>query len=162
MEIKKTRSDFFVMLVLLILSLIFYFVIIPAQIPARSSWGTDSQFTSRTFPQILAVVLAISSFCGTISYGWKLLKLKKESAPAEEEKKKSPVLKTIYPYFIFCVTLAYGILFDKIGFTISTLVMGAALLFLLGSKNWKHYVTVIVFTAVIYVIFRYGLLVMLP
>ena len=162
MELKKTRTDFYVMLVLFILSLIFYFIIIPTQIPARSSWGTDSQFTSRTFPQILAVVLAIASFCGTISYGWQLMKLKKAAAPAEEKKEKTPILKVLFPYFIFLLILAYGILFDKFGFAISTALMASALLLALGCKNWKYYAAVLVFTIVVYVIFRYGLMVMLP
>lgn len=162
MELKKTRTDFFLMLILFILSLVFYFIIIPDQIPARSSWGTDTFFNSRTFPQILAVALALSTFCGTVSSGWKLAKLKKENASAEEKKEKTPLSKVLYPYFIFLLILAYGILFDKIGFAISTLLMGAALLFCLGCKNWKYYAVVFVFTGMIYVIFRYGLLVMLP
>lgn len=161
MEIKKTRTDFWVMLILCVLSILFYFVIIPAQIPARSSWGTDSQFTSRTFPQILAIVLAISTFCGTVSSGWKLAKLKKESAP-EEKKERVPIMQVLFPYFIFLLILVYGILFDKIGFAVSTALMASALLLVLRCKNWKYYVVVLVFTVAIYVIFRYGLLVMLP
>ena len=111
MEIKRTRTDFWVMLILFVLSIIFYFVIIPAQIPARSSWGTDAQFTSRTFPQILAVVLAISSFCGVISNGWKLAKLKKEEAPVSEKKDAVQILQVLFPYLVFLLILAYGILF---------------------------------------------------
>ena len=40
--------------------------------------------------------------------------------------------------------------------------MAPALLFLLGCKNWKHYVAILVFTGAVFIIFRYGLKVMLP
>ena len=71
-------------------------------------------------------------------------------------------MQVLFPYFIFLLILVYGILFDKIGFAVSTALMASALLLVLRCKNWKYYVVVLVFTVAIYVIFRYGLLVMLP
>ena len=165
MESKSVKTDFFLMLLLFVLSIIFYFVIIPAQIPARSSWGTDAVFTSRTFPQILAIIVAIASLLGVANTAYRFFKIKKTmpgGATVPKEKSGTSILQVVYPYFICGIIILYGVLFDKIGFAVSTLVMAPALLFLLGCKNWKHYVAILVFTGAVFIIFRYGLKVMLP
>lgn len=57
--------------VLLILSIVFYVVVIPAQIPLRSNCGADIVFTSRTYPSLPAIALMIMSVIGmAVSLRW--------------------------------------------------------------------------------------------
>lgn len=80
MELKKARREFCFMAVLLVLSILFYTVVIPAQIPLRSTWGADIAFTSFTYPSLLAAALMVMSVIGIADAVRKILALKRQAA----------------------------------------------------------------------------------
>ena len=140
MELKKARREFCFMAVLLVLSILFYTVVIPAQIPLRSTWGADIAFTSR-----------------------KIFVLKRRAAEQpRKESAKEPLAKALVPYAVFGLILLYGVLFAKIGYIWSTLLVPPALLAVMGCRKWTYYLYVYGFAAVVYVLFRFVLQVVLP
>lgn len=163
MELKKARREFCFMAVLLVLSILFYTVVIPAQIPLRSTWGADIAFTSRTYPSLLAVALMVMSVIGIADAVRKILALKRQAAeqPAEESAKE-PLVKTLIPYAVFGLILLYGVLFVKIGYIWATLLVPPALLAVMGCRKWTYYLYVYGFAAIVYVLFRFVLQVVLP
>ena len=153
------------MTVLFLLSVLFYTVVIPVQIPLRSTWGADIAFTSRTYPSLLAIAMIGMSAIGMADALRKIFLQKRregEGKGAGQEGEKPPLLKTLIPYVIFGLILLYGALFAKIGYIWSTLLVPPAILAVMGCRKYSYYLCVYGFAAAVYVLFRFVLQVTLP
>lgn len=160
MEYKKTRQDFFSMLVLTVLSLILRYVLIPSQIQLRAN--SNPSFNAQTFPIILSMALLIISAVGLVNAAWKLYKLRGEAKSSKES--KSPIVwkKILQPTAVFLIAIFYGWAFSNLGYIVSTLIATTAVLLVLGCKKWVYYASVYGFCALVYLVFKVVLLVPIP
>lgn len=167
-EAKKLKTELCFMLVILAASAVFYTVVIPAQIPVRASWIAGDAFTSQTFPYLLAAGLFLLSAAGALIDLVKLCRLKKtapqaeQAGPARAGLTGQKLLQAAYPYGIVALVVAYGLLFKRLGFLLSTFLFITALLASLRCRKWQTYLICYAFEAVIFMLFRYILLVILP
>lgn len=167
MEIKKTKQDIVTMTILMVVCALFYFIFIPNQIRLSSAWSGNISFTSRTFPYALSVALFIVSGIGLVNAIVSFLKLKKTVKSEEKtgEKRQTDMkafLKIAMPFIVYTLILAYSILFDKIGFIYSTLIVPPILIFVLGCRKWQLYLATYGFAAVVYVVFKIILSIPIP
>jgi hypothetical protein len=162
--LKKTRQDIIVMALLMIVSLFFYFVFIPSQIPMSANWSGNVSFSSRTFPSFLMVALFITTgiglIRGIIRYAAVLKKGRAEAAVAKHDKKE--IFKIVAPYITYVFILLYCVLFQKIGYIFSTLLVPPVLMFFLGCRKWLTYIGIYVFAAILYAVFKLIMRVPLP
>lgn len=163
MELKKTRSDIIIYSLLLIVCAVMFFWLTAEEVPLRAN-AADSSFTPRTFPNLLTIGIALASAIGLISSCIKYAKLMRTETKDTTEKK--PVKKTAHewlilfaPYITFVILVVYGILFEKLGYIVSTLLLVPALTFLFGSRKWQHIAIVYAFAALMFVLFKFVLLV---
>ena len=63
------------------------------------------------------------------------------------------------PFIVFALVLLYAVLFMMIGFIPATLVVPPVILFVIGCRKWHYYPIYYVFAALMYLLFRYILLV---
>jgi len=156
MEIKKVRQDIVVMAFIMIVSALFYTYFIPSQIRLSSAWSGNTSFSSRTFPYVLAAGMFIVSSIGFLKALISYIKLKKTAETVKtnaQEKTGQKILEKAMPFIIYALIIVYIILFNKIGFILSTLIMTPLMMFLLRCRNWRYYLYVYAFEAVVYVIF---------
>lgn len=160
MEYKKAKQDLITMLLIMVLSLILRYILIPSQIQLRAS--SNPSFNAQTFPVILSVALFVISFVGALNAGWKLLKLRKENASEKEAKAPIALKKILQPAAVFLIAVFYGWAFSKLGYIVSTLIATSAVLLVLGCKKWQYYASVYGFCMVVYLVFKVILLVPIP
>lgn len=160
---KQLHRDLWIYIGLALASAVFYFIIIPHQIVLRSSWSGDVVFTSRTFPKLLAVSMFGISLAGIAETVLKTRKYVKESDKKKYAGSGTGNWKGVFIVLLFfALIVVYSILFAKIGFIISALVIIPVFLFCLGSRKWYQYAVVYSFAAMLYIIFRFLLNVPLP
>ena len=161
MDLKKNWRDIITMSILMIISVMLYFVFIPTEIPLRSSWSGDVVFNSRTFPNILAISLFVVSFIGLLGGIKKIIRLKVSEAEIKKETNGNRFAVFI-PFVVFALAILYGVLFIQIGYIGATIIVPPIIMFILKCRKWQYYFYVYVFAALIYVMFEYVLLVPLP
>ena len=162
---KKAREEFWVMVFCALLCIALFFYIIPTFIPVPPAAEKDDAFTPRTFPYFLSFIIAICTAIGLFNASVTYHKAALEVKGQKEQKQKHDrhqVLTTCMPYIIFAFIVFYGFLISHLGFIISTLIVPPAVLFLIGGHKWYQYVGILVFAAVIWVLFRFVLHVQLP
>ena len=147
------------MLIISALSAIFIVFIIPAQIPLKGSWGSDIFFTSRTYPYFASVSLLIVSALGCLWSARRMFRINKKMkeqgiVTAREKITRQKVLVWFIPYITYGFIVLYGVLVDRIGFIFATAIVPPVMLLALGCKKWTYYLSVYVFAAVLYLIFR--------
>lgn len=163
----KLFKDSIVMAVIIVASILTYNIVIPAQIPDTTG-GISSvgAIGSRDFPQLVVGLIGIIAGIELIKNLFKafkaLKKMKAENAETSENDavkpdKKEIIKKYLKVLIMFILYAVYGFLFVKFGFIIPTIFVIPLILFVVGSRNWKHYVSIYVFAAIIYVIFKYVL-----
>lgn len=160
MDYKKTKQDFTIMLLIMLLSLILRFVLIPSQIQLRSN--SNPSFNAQTFPIILSMALFMVSLLGAANAGWKLVKLRKEVTSEKEAKALCSFRKVFQPAAVFLIAVFYAWAFSKLGYIVSTLIAASAVLLVLGCKKWQYYASVYGFCIVVYLVFKVVLLVPIP
>lgn len=138
-------------LILLIFSLLLYFVITPA---AVEKGGIEAAQDPSFMPNLITIILGILSFIMLLTETFKPQQLPKE--------KVTPLfsLRVFIAIFLF---ILYMILTTLIGYIPSTFLALAAYLFFFGIRNWT---TIIVlstsFAALLYWFFAKIMFVMLP
>lgn len=167
MDIKKTKQDIVTMIILMIVSALFYFIFIPGQIRLSSVWSGSIPFSSRSFPYILSVGLFIVAGVGLANAIVSLIKLKKimkleEKTIENRRTDKKAIIKLVMPFIVYALILIYAILFKQIGYIYSTLIIPPILIFILGSKKWQFYLFTYIFAAVVYVVFKLILNIPIP
>ena len=166
-ELKKARTDAILMLAIVLLSAAMYFYLIPREIPV-SARSIQDPFTPRTFPALIVMGIGILALIGLVSYSLQYFRLKKalQDLPANGEtgRKKSAkeIIAVLMPYFFFALILLYYFLFTHMGYIPATLLVPPVMLLILGCRKWYLYAAVYVFSALMYLLFRFVLLVPLP
>ncbi|MBO4716462.1 MAG: tripartite tricarboxylate transporter TctB family protein [Spirochaetales bacterium] len=169
---KKTRKalqDLISGFCLLCFGLVMIYLIIPKQIKERSLLGAASGtgVGSKGFPLFSCWIIVIAASLLVASSAFKLVKLLREAKQAESsavEKKpnKANWINELRAVLLMILCALYMLLFVKIGYIWSTLIVPPLMLLLLGGKTWKAFVSVYGFGVVIYVIFKFVMKVPLP
>jgi|SRR5690625_4378493 len=157
MSINKNS---FTGIVFLIFGLILLFII-PLQIPE----GTGLEHGPRLFPIILSFVIIISSI-GLLIHETRIRRIEKEAESVSSKKTerywKIDLMELLRGGTIFAMMWVYILILDKLGFIISSLLFVVTSLIFYKTKNWTHYVAVIVITIIIYYVFTVLLETQLP
>ncbi|WP_409967393.1 tripartite tricarboxylate transporter TctB family protein [Bengtsoniella intestinalis] len=160
---KKIQQDLISGTIVAVFSAIMIMYIIPLGISVTSfGEGASMGINSQTFPLVATYFMLIASCVLIVSSGLKLLKLKKEH-PEEFKVKNKPRWKDeLRTAILVCLCVLYAILFSTVGYVIATLIIPPCMLLLMGSRDWKHYVSVYCVGIVIYVIFKFIMGIPLP
>lgn len=159
MNAKKLKNDIIIYILLLLACVLLFFWLTPREVVLRAN-ALDSSFTPRTFPNLLTVGIAICSAIGLTSTCLKYRKIRCTVMKEEKKKRtKHEWMTMLAPYITFAILIVYYVLFEKLGYIISTLLLAPALLLLFGSKKWQHLAVIYGFAALMFVLFKYVLLV---
>lgn len=104
------------------------------------------------FPEVLAIAYLVLGVIQILA-GFKVQKQIEEGTPSdtqEAQKKKGRVWPTVE---FIALLIAFIVLFEPLGFIISTIAFLFLLMLLLGVKWWKSLLYAIIYTAVIYLLF---------
>ena len=167
---KEIKRDMIVYALLIAASVAFYVWVIPAQVIITGSAKAE-KFSPDTFPRFVTIVFFLSAVFGLLNCVRLHHKEKRRApapsgvdAPSGADAPKAPPtfrdrLAPFIPYMIFLLVLLYGILFSKFGFVPATIVVPPIVLFVIGCRKWHYYGILYAFAAVLYVLFKYLLLV---
>ena len=158
---KKIIRDIILYTIFVILLVLFYIFIIPNQIKISIAAKADS-FSPDTFPRLITKVMIFVSSVGLVYSIIRLIMNIKEYGRAEKGSdglSKGKLLQALIPFIVVILILLYIICFDKIGFILSTAIFPPLILFVIGGRNWKHYLIYFCFAALMYVLFKYLMLV---
>ena len=157
MESKKAIiRDIILYTTFLIAAIVFYVFVIPNQTKISIAAKADF-FSPDTFPKLLSKVIAFFSAIGLV---FSIVRYSKHRKSTADEQDNTGSKKGIaIPFIVVALILAYIICFDLIGFIPSTIVFPPLVLFVIGGRNWKHYLIYFIFAAVMYVLFKYIMLV---
>lgn len=161
MEAKKARGDIIVYLVLSIASIVFYKYIIPTQIYLSKTAQAEA-FSPDTFPNVVSVMFIIVSVCGLVLAIYRYCKaVQVEGKPQREKRERSrqEIIGDFMPLIVFLLVLLYAILFKAIGFIAATAIVPPIILVVIGCRKWHYYPIYYAFSAIMYLLFRYVLLV---
>lgn len=166
MELKKARTDLILFTLLTAACLIFLFYVTPRQVTVGNNIA-QSDFTQRTFPNLLLGGMTIVSAAGAVTSLVKFVRLRGAQKPAEgseqsQKKTANELMVLLAPYLTFAVIAVYCVLFVEIGFVWSSLLLPLALLPMFRCKKWWYYLIVYGFYALIYILFKLILYVPLP
>ena len=142
--------------VLLLFSLIMIVWAIPTQISVNALLGaSESAIDSRWFPYVVSGGIGALALAELII---SLVKLRRSATENGVEKKSSEDTKGILRALaVFGLFVVYALAFNYIGFIPASIVIPPIVLFIMGGRNWKYYVSYLVMVAIVYVIFVYGL-----
>ena len=161
MNAKKARGDIILYGIFTVVGVILYKWIIPTQI-YMSKTASAEPFSPDTFPNAVTILFILASLAGLILAIYHYCKAVK----AEGKPVKEPVVRTrretvglFIPFIIFALILVYAVLFIQIGFIPATVIVPPVILFAVGCRKWSYYGIYYVFAAVMYLLFRYVLLV---
>lgn len=161
MEAKKARGDIILYSVLAIAGILFYVFVIPGQIYISKTAGAEA-FSPDTFPNAVTLLFVIASLCGLALAVYRYCKaVRMEGKPQKESAPRSrrEIVGDFMPFIVFALVLLYAVLFMMIGFIPATLVVPPVILFVIGCRKWHYYPIYYVFSALMYLLFRYILLV---
>lgn len=161
MEAKKARGDIILYSVLAIAGILFYVFVIPGQIYISKTAGAEA-FSPDTFPNAVTLLFVIASLCGLALAVYRYCKaVRMEGKPQKESAPRSrrEIVGDFMPFIVFALVLLYAVLFMMIGFIPATLVVPPVILFVIGCRKWHYYPIYYVFAALMYLLFRYILLV---
>lgn len=165
MKSKKIREDIIVFSVVFAVALLAVFYIIPSYVTVPKA--AKGIFTPQTFPYMCFFVIGLCSAVGLIKSIFTYFREKSSSdfkagTKTWKEKTGREKLGVFMPWICAALCILYAVLFGRIGFIWSTVIIAPIILFILGDKTPMHYVYVYAFCAVMYVIFRFVLSVRLP
>ncbi|MGD1821786.1 MAG: tripartite tricarboxylate transporter TctB family protein [Pleomorphochaeta sp.] len=155
MEKKKICKEIAVGLTIVAISLFVALILIPNQIALSNAGSESSSLNTRSFPYLATGLIGFSALIHSISYFFKYLKLEKEPKENESIGEKMNMKAELKALLVFVLFLVYGILFDKFGFVISSLIIPPLVLFSLGSRNKYHYISIYTFNILIFLIFQF-------
>lgn len=158
MECRKAKKDFIYGLVFCIFSLFMIIYAIPAEIKITSLFGAvDTGVDARTIPYMACYVILVLSVIEMITGARNYIKSEKASGRFQIQIKDE--LRALLVFILF---LTYALLLNTIGFLLASLIAPAAILAVLGDKNWKHYLAVACVALALYAISKFGLNIYLP
>lgn len=159
---KEIRKDMVVYAVLMVCAIIVYFWIIPTQIYLSGSAKAEA-FSPDTFPRFITIVFWLAAAGGFLNslrlYRRECKKDGDSSENIDQPHAPSAKLAAFIPYIVFLLVLVYGILFSQIGFIAATAIVPPIILLIIGCRKWHYYLSYYIFAAVLYLLFKYLLLV---
>lgn len=159
-DIKKSIAS---MGFLCVSSLVLLFVLIPNYIPNRASVSANIDFTCRSWPMFLGVVILFMSIIGLIKYvkAFKVeeLRMKEAGETYVSTFRKVSFIRTAA---VMGTTILYGVLFSNFGTIISSCVCLPILYVLNGGKKVHEFLIIGGFCGAMYLVFKYILLIPLP
>jgi hypothetical protein len=141
---------------------LFIFIAIPYQIAEG-----QTQYGPKLFPQFVSILMIICSL-GVLYQEFKIHKHKKVSERNNEKingQEKTGFFKPkelLRAAVMFVIMTGYVFMMSIIGFISSSLLFGAATLMFFKVQRWYYYVIVLGLTVVIYLSFKFLLMVQLP
>ena len=154
---EKYLKNIFVMVFFLLFSVFLIFYAIPVHVNV-ARWNTGSIYDGRTFPYLLSYVLAFVSVLGIVSNGISLYK----EGRVTHGKNSLNLNAIIRPILVAIWAFAYYFLFDKVGFVIASLIGFPIFLLILRCKKWAYLIYIYGFSFIIFMIFRYVLIIQIP
>jgi hypothetical protein len=159
--ISKPIVDFVVMVLFVVFSIVLLAWGIPTQIEI-AQWNTGSSYTAQTFPYLLGYIFLGVSILGTITTGLKLWK-SRNAEKLENPEKKGIEWKPVVRTFLMILTVfGYYLIFKWLGFIIATVIAMPLLLLILANKKWWNLLYLYLFSALVFVVFRYVLIIQIP
>jgi hypothetical protein len=159
--ISNPIVDFVVMVLFVVFSIVLLAWGIPTQIQV-AQWNTGSSYTAQTFPYLLGYIFLGVSILGTITSGIKVWKARKAGNLESPEKiafEWKPVIRT---FLMILTVFGYYLIFQWLGFLIATAITMPLLLFILANKKWRNLIYLYLFSALVFVVFRYVLIIQIP
>ncbi|WP_422386972.1 tripartite tricarboxylate transporter TctB family protein [Cytobacillus oceanisediminis] len=123
--------------------------------PQQISTVEASSINARTIPRLIAIVILICSLL-LIIQGFFFTEKK------EVNINKSVLLKEFRGIGMIFIFIGYGFIIDKLGFTISSLLLCTSCLLFYKVKNWKYYAVTCAVVFIVYFVFANALNVNLP
>ena len=159
METKKALiRDMILYALFLAAAVLFHIFVIPSQTVISIAAKADS-FSPDTFPKLVTKVIALFSAAGLLYTLVRYARYCKAAAGTQEKTAAERKKGWSIPFIVVALILAYILCFDRIGFIPATLVFPPLVLFVIGGRNWKYYLIYYIFAAVMYVLFKYVMLV---
>ncbi len=161
MKSGNIMAESLLAVIFILLSLWMIFIAIPSEISLSATWSTvDSGVNSRTFPYFSAIIMGSAALLQLIIVVKKYII--QRNAQEKPVQGKIIWIKELRAITVFIICVIYGILFIKIGYILATIIAPPMILFVLGDRKWKHYLTVYGVGAAMYVIFQFLLKIRLP
>ncbi len=161
MEAKKARRDIILYAVLTAAGVIFYKWIIPTQIYLSKTASAEA-FSPDTFPNAVTILFTLAALCGLVLAVFRYRKaVQTEGRPQRDAtpRTRREIVGDFMPFIVFALVLLYAILFMSIGFIPATLIVPPVILFVIGCRKWYYYPIYYAFATLMYLLFRYILLV---
>lgn len=129
------------------------YIITPFQTKALSTSKMGPSF----FPRVVAIIMIVCSI-GLIIQTTIAMKYNHET----EEKPEVNWQKEKKVAFVFAMLIVYALCIEPVGFLISSIVFGVALLYVLNTRKWWYYAIYIALVGVVYYVFSKLLYIHLP
>ncbi len=134
-------------LVLVVISLLLYFYLIPGQVADSQSGAMSPRF----FPNLGSILIGIGGAILTVSSSLKVLKKEKLKESTESQ-------KLIRPISLIASMAVFIFIFEFVGYLFAAPVLIGLLMLVFGArKPLSILITSVIVTATIYVVFTYGL-----
>lgn len=172
---KEARINAWMALGGLLASIALWFLIDVGISESATFAGNSPMLTSRFFPRFATIVLAVSSLSCLLGSLLRLRNSRHGIADAAEENSDMPAMpepdhapedKTLASearvLALLGLFLLYGLLFHRLGYLYSSMVVSTLTLLLLGCRNWKYYLISWAFGGLIFLVFTRLLYVPLP
>lgn len=137
----KKNACTIVGVLLILFSLMMYFVIIPSQVKHIEGYGISPQ----TFPKLMAVLLFVFSVIYTIQSC-----MNKEQETSYSHSSREQFIRFIVTILI---TVIYIMCIGKFGYIVSTIIALGAYLYMFGVRDWKITVPIMIITPIMIKIF---------
>ena len=161
MEAKKARGDIILYSILFVVGIVFYVFVIPGQI-YMSKTASAEAFSPDTFPNAVTILFTAASLCGLLLAVYryrKAVRLEGKPAKTKTSRTRREIVGIFMPFIVFALILVYAILFMYVGFIPATVIVPPVILFVIGCRKWHYYLIYYVFATLMYLLFRYILLV---
>ena len=161
MEAKKARGDIILYAALTAAGIIFYKWIIPTQIYISKTASAEA-FSPDTFPNAVTILFTLASVCGLLLALYRYRKaVAVEGKPKREARPKQAreIIGIFMPFLVFALIILYAVLFMYIGFIPATVIVPPVILLTVGCRKWYYYPIYYAFAALMYLLFRFVLLV---
>lgn len=172
---REARINAWVALGGLLASVALWFLIDVGIRESSTFAGNSPMLTSRFFPRFVTILLGISSFSCLIGSLIAIRHSKRETAslsvesnamPTMPEQQTAPEDKTLWSEFrvlaLLGLFLLFALLFHRIGYFYSSIIVSTLTLLLLGCRNWIYYLVAWAFAGLIFLVFTHLLYVPLP
>lgn len=152
--VNKHQTDFITGACLLAASLVIFFYLIPTFV----SGGTHTELSPRFFPRLATILLAFLSLLMMVSSA-RSLKKNDELGGLRQLMAYRPSCNFTWPTALTVLCLcAYFLLFEHLGFLISTPPVVAVMMWLFGQRRPLRIILIsLILTGVIYTLFTYAL-----